>query len=65
MFTIVFLTVYPIIISKVKSSKKSVQHLSGFIDPYIRLIIEIANNFGFIFALIPKKISLPRNIEAP
>ena len=65
MFTIVFLTVYPIIISKVKSSKKSVQLLSGFIDPYIRLIIEIANNFGFIFALIPKKISLPRNIEVP
>gem|GEM_PF-1731952 len=50
--SIVFLIAYPIVVSKGKSSKKSVYELNTFIDPYIRLIYEIFNNLGFISGLI-------------
>jgi glycosyltransferase involved in cell wall biosynthesis len=60
---ILFLTVYPIIFSRGNTSRKSVSLLSRFIDPYIRLIIEISNNFGFVLSLIPFRVSLIRNIK--
>jgi glycosyltransferase involved in cell wall biosynthesis len=63
--TLIFFTVYPIIISRDKLSMKPVRLLSSFMDPYIRLIIEIANNLGFVFELIPKVINSPRNIKVP
>jgi glycosyltransferase involved in cell wall biosynthesis len=50
--SIVFLIAYPIVVSKGKSSKKSVYELNTFIDPYIRLIYEIFNNLGFVSGLI-------------
>jgi glycosyltransferase involved in cell wall biosynthesis len=50
--TISFLLAYPIFISKGNFSKKFVHVTSTFIDPYIRLILEIANNFGFITGFI-------------
>ena len=63
MFTIVFLTVYPVVISNGKLSKNSVHLLSIFWDSYIRLIIELAHNFGFLLALIPNGILIHRNIK--
>ena len=54
---IIFLTVYPIVISSGKSSKESVHLLNFFMDPYIRLVIEIAHNSGFMMTLIPGKVS--------
>jgi Ni,Fe-hydrogenase I cytochrome b subunit len=46
------LITYPIVISKVSSSKKSFYKLSTFVDPYVRLIHEIANNLGFISVVV-------------
>ena len=54
MVAIVFLPAYPIIISRGKACKKNAQLLSSFIDSYIRIIIEIFHNLGFIFELISK-----------
>lgn len=50
--TISFLLLYPIFISKGNFSKKFLHVTTTFIDPYIRLILEIANNFGFITGFI-------------
>ena len=38
---------------------------TNIINLYIRIILEIAHNFGFVLALIPGKISLGRNIKLP
>jgi glycosyltransferase involved in cell wall biosynthesis len=46
------LITYPIVISKVSSSKKSFYKISTFVDPYVRLIHEIANNLGFISVVV-------------
>jgi hypothetical protein len=61
MVTIVFLIAYPIVISRGKASKKIAQLLSGLIDSYIRIIIEIFHNIGFIFTVISK--SFYRKLE--
>lgn len=50
--TISFLLIYPIFISKGNFSKKILHVTSTFIDPYIRLILEIFNNLGFITGFI-------------
>jgi hypothetical protein len=46
------LITYPILLFKVRSSKRSFYKLSTFVDPYVRLIHEIANNLGFISVVI-------------
>jgi hypothetical protein len=61
--TVAFLIVYPTVFSLKNPSKKFTYSLTNFINPYIRIILEIAHNFGFILALIPGKVSLNRNIK--
>ena len=61
--TVASLIVYPNVFSLRKPSKKFTYSLTGFINPYIRLILEIAHNVGFVLALIPGKVSLDRNIK--
>jgi glycosyltransferase involved in cell wall biosynthesis len=56
--TMAFLVSYPIVVSRNKLSKKIVSLLSNLMDPYLRLILEIAHNLGFIFAFIPRIFSL-------
>ena len=50
--TFAFLILYPNVFLPRKSSKKFVCSLNSFINPYIRIIIEIAHNFGFILVFI-------------
>ena len=63
--TVAFLIVYPNVFSLRNLSKKFTYSLNYILNPYIRIILEIAHNFGFVLALIPGKVSLDRNIELP
>jgi hypothetical protein len=63
--TVAFLIVYPNVFSFRKLPKKFTNSLNYIINPYIRIILEIAHNFGFVLALIPGKVSLNRNIKLP
>ena len=53
-----FLFTYPLIISKGNASKKFMNVFNSFIDPYARLIFEIAHNVGFVGAVILSKLFL-------
>lgn len=53
--TVAFLILYPNVFLPRKLSKKFVYSLNSFINPYIRIIIEIAHNFGFILVFILRK----------
>lgn len=50
--TITFLIIYPVLLTKVKSLNAVTSILNYLIDPYIRLILETLNNFGFLRGLI-------------
>jgi glycosyltransferase involved in cell wall biosynthesis len=58
--TIAFLITYPIVISKGGSSRKFMHALYAFTDPYIRLILETAHNFGFMSSVILSKLFLKK-----
>lgn len=55
--TIGFLFIYTTVVSRRKSWDKFIYVLYNFIDSYIRLILEIAHNFGFIMTFIAGKVS--------